>query len=288
MSPKVKKILALMLALGVAAVWIPQLLSANAKVATRSLLERPAEGPSSTTESQSKVESSGAQTSTDGAFDSNGTASENSLDSALARSKVLAPEKTGLDLDALAAAWNVPSGVGSAAPVETKVVFQAEAAPRPETSVDLTPRADPIQAFLASHPLQGTLIGTQDRVANLGPMVVRVGDEPVQGLVVTAIEARYVTFDRAGTSVRAELIPFQARPASRSSASSSASSGGAATQTAPATPIDPTLSTLLPLLQNAAQAMADVNKASAPASDANPPSGTTKTPANSTKEPHGP
>lgn len=299
MTPKVKKVLAVLLVLGVAIVWIPQLLSANTKIAPRVLLELPANGvaPSNTTPEKlvplgaaDAATADAANSTADAAARSNttdGSASPaGSLEATLAKAKFLLPERNGLDLDRLAMAWSAPGEATVVTPAPVPDATRAGESEVARPPFDTVQTVDPVAAFLSSHPLQGTLIGTSQRLANLGPIVVRVGDEPLKGLVVTAIEARWVTLEHDGQTVRSELIPFQARAASKSSPIGS-SSGSTNTPPSPGTP-DPALNPNLPPAPSAPQSAAGASKTGATASDSQTPAPQgTATITDTAKEPHG-
>lgn len=212
MTSKLKKVLALGLVVLVGVVWIPQIITAQAK--------RGGAGNSSATaintSSRPSAVESGASADRDDLA--------HALEASVARARLVAPESFGIDLSELASAWTASAATSTAvsSPENTPIDQSSAQAPVTPVVVELASQDDPIDTFLATHPLRGTLIGATQRRACLGPLLVAVGDELVKGLVVSAIEPRFVTFRRAGVEMRADLIPFQARaPSVHASASSS-------------------------------------------------------------------
>ncbi|MBL8857224.1 MAG: hypothetical protein JNL28_01790 [Planctomycetes bacterium] len=300
MTPKSKQILAAVLLVGVAVVWVPQILSADTRSPANPLPEIPADGggaiavePAAPAFGSNPVEPVDPGAGLVGGFDSDSNAVQGndhddlarSLTDAVAQAKRILPDSAGLDLDKLAAAWNAPKTIAATPatlPETSEFPVRAHESASATPPVDLTVSANPIDAFLARHPLRGTLIGSARRQAFLGPIVVNVGDEPVRGLTVTAIEQGYVLFDHAGTRVRFDLIPFQARPTANVPSSAGNTGAGASAAAAQATGANVStgsimgdLQKLLPLLQEAAATSAGVDSAAAPTTDSKTPAATT-------------
>lgn len=265
MTPKLKKILAAGLLLGVGIVWIPQILAAGTKSGSSRLPEVPALGSAAIASSGAGPDA--AVAILDAAASGPGTSSSTptqddlarSLENSIARAKRIAPEHKGLDLEKLASAFETPpTPTPPVAPAPSIGIdtspAQTQLAP---LVVELAPTRDPIDDFLATHPLQGTLIGATQRRAYLGPVIVTVGDQPVEGLVVTAIEARFVTLSRGGRTTRVDLTPFQARPPLGQTSNSvkeqhdGTGALGGATPAGGAQSISSELEKLLPLLKEA-------------------------------------
>lgn len=268
-----KKILALMLLVGVGIVWIPQILAAATKSAPPPRIELPAEvgdggaGTSTihTPNSESTTVDSSESAGGEDAAEQDSDDLARKLETSITKAKQILPEKTGLDLDRLASAWSAPVIVTEPTPKTPTPVVSLDPTPVaekvPSIQVDVPTLRDPIDDFLATHPLQGTLISQSRRTACLGPLVLSVGDEPVRGLSVTAIEANHVTFSRNGGALRVELTPFQARaPITQSSntnpnaGASQNQSGVTASGTVTTTSAISELDRLLPLLKEAAAA----------------------------------
>ncbi len=265
MTQKLKKILAACLILGVGIVWIPQILAAGTKGGSTRPPEVPALGSAAVAPSGAVPDAPVATLEEAASLSSTPSSTSNqddlarSLENSIARAKRIAPEHKGLDLEKLASAFETP-------PIPTTPVAQAPSIAidplpaQPQLAplvVELAPTRDPIDDFLATHPLQGTLIGATQRRAYLGPLIVTVGDEPVEGLVVTAIEARFVTLSRGGRTTRVDLTPFQARPPLGQTSNSvkdqhdgTGALGGAA-PTGGAQSVSSELEKLLPLLKEA-------------------------------------
>lgn len=257
----VKKVLAGLLVIGVGIVWIPQLLSAKSDTKPTALPEVPATGEVANTNGGTGVDvnASGAP---NGPGTANGPDAAVAGPVDEGHSDAMAGVNlAGSFESAVARARTLVAKPGSSEPISGEPEVQGEPTaradgsaqqdeplqPAPGRALDLptlrdpstertdergtyadddmlVPLVDPIDAFLASNPLQGTVIGASDRVATLGPLLVRVGDEPVPGLLVTGIQSRHVELRRDGRTIRVELEPFRARAPS----ATSTGSGGAA------------------------------------------------------------
>jgi len=245
MTSRVKKILVGLLFVGIGIAWIPTLLGGRNK--PKPLPEVPAQGGSSTlnasvidlggaSESATAVprvkdaaapdsaQKPGTPPSTVGP--TRASANEESIasiESSLDLAQSLLPKKARMDLDTLAASWSSHSAAASATNPSEGASINVATYVAPQVQEDVAskapvePVADPIDVFLASHPLQGILIGPDKTLANLGPLVVQVGTVLVPGLSVREIGERWVVLDRRGAALRVELAPFQARPSVSSS-----------------------------------------------------------------------
>lgn len=258
----VKKVLAGLLVIGVGIVWIPQLLSAKSDTKPTALPEVPATGELGTTQGAASTHAdvdanaagaaNGPDAAVAGPVDEGrpdamaGVNLAGSFESAVARARTLVAKPGSSE-----PIGGEPEVQGEPTTRADGAVQQDEAAqPAPGRALDLptlrdpstehvdervtfadddslAPPIDPIDAFLAAHPLQGTVLGASDRVATLGPLLVRVGDELLPGLVVTGIQSRHVELRREGRTIRVDLEPFRARAPS----ATSAGSGGAANTT---------------------------------------------------------
>jgi len=289
LTPKLKKILALMLVVGVGIVWIPQILAAATKSSTPPRREASALGgaastitdvnaPTTAPHAASPVDAS--STPVGGPSSEGGDRDDlaRSLEASIAKAKLILPEKTGLDLTRLASAWAAPIDVTqSSAAAQPAPQLAFDPTPSPMTStpiVDLAPVRDPIDDFLSTHPLQGTLVGKSRRMACLGPLLLSVGDEPVAGLTVATIETNHVTFSRSGRSVRVGLMPFQARAPITQTTNTNPTANSSQPQTGATQPGTTSTSAaigeldkLLPLLKEAAASAAGVNTAAQKAGD---------------------
>lgn len=231
-----KKILAGALLVGVAGVWVPQLLSAGSDARSIAPLEMPADASGGSSGVLGLFSAGGedaAGTTTEGTPDGTkdgevpGSGATRvvetiGVDAALARAQRLLTDRDSIDVpNTDVPTPPVPSestGGGANAGGEPTTLLAAGSYPTegpidPHTSLD-GPRTgfeDPLETFLAAHPLQATVIGASERVATLGPRLVRVGDEVAPGIVVAAIEARHVVLRRGGQDVRVDLAPFRAR-----------------------------------------------------------------------------
>jgi len=68
-----------------------------------------------------------------------------------------------------------------------------------------------LDQFLAAHPFRGTVLFADDRVALLGPLALRVGDEALGGdVVVVRIDAQRLTLSHRGISRELALPPIRA------------------------------------------------------------------------------
>lgn len=224
MKPQTKKILAGALIVGVGATWVPQILSAGQKGPAPRVPDDSAEMSASASSAETPAGETAEKAarapanSKDAASAATPASSERSLEKSIALAKSLLPEKTGLDLDKLAQAWSLEQGEiensrpAPASKVEPEGKGAAPAPAHPAASPE--PPIDPVTAFLAAHPLQGTLISETKKLASLGSVVVYEGDDLGNGLVVVEIGERYVIVSAAGTRMRLDIAPFQARPKS--------------------------------------------------------------------------
>lgn len=218
MNQKSKRMLAGVLLVGVGVVWIPQIVAAVNRPPPVVRPEISALGlgaplASGTPTSPAPQEHASPDTQAEVAHDDLAGALEKSLSGV----RSLSTDRPGLDLEELLSAPVREPAIEpvkpESAPVAPAVVPLSLRAPDPtfDTLPDPIPILDPLEQFLATHPLQGTLIGTSERLAYLGPRIARVGDELLPGLVVTAIEPRRVTFRHDGRSLHLDLVPFEAR-----------------------------------------------------------------------------
>lgn len=148
------------------------------------------------------------------------TASPEALEHALQSLENIDAPGRRADLDELARGWQeAGAGLGRAG--------------RDLDAADVL--LDPLEAFLADHPLTGIICGESTRTALFGGYVVRAGDElPGTGHVVDAIESRSVQVAAAG-GVRVIALPaYQPKPREAQAAPASATPAQAAPAAQPA------------------------------------------------------
>lgn len=244
MNEMVKKALAGALVLGVAGVWVPQLMSASTDSKPKAPEEVAADGAGLDLTKWSvleHVENDAAQVPEGDSTSLDGTnrrpVERIPLESAVARAQSLIAGTRSLDVPVAPppdrTSDDGPDGAHAAPTPEAGAIVLDTPPPVTNTlpSERELPRGgevDPVAQFVATHPLQGTVVGASDRVATLGPVVARIGDEVSPGIVVAAIEPRYVDLRASDArqntrTVRVELQPFRARAAT----SPTGSRGGA-------------------------------------------------------------
>jgi len=244
-NPKSKKMLAGAAIAGVLVTWVPQLVAAGDDAPPATVL-----GPANPDDAGAA--GSGVETDARSADASDAPADAASdpaaaLEQRLGAVRAFLPERTQRDLDVLAAAWALEVDQGAAS-LEKGAAGTRDGAPD-DTASDTPPElaasegsadsgelepVDPFDAFLAANPLTGVLYSDDLRFANLGPNVVREGDE-VAGLArVATIGPRWIVLERGARSVRVDLSPLQARP--RIGATGEAASGSGSAPLAPVVP----------------------------------------------------
>jgi hypothetical protein len=95
--------------------------------------------------------------------------------------------------------------------------------PAPSTLEQLEPAATPAKAateletWLADHPLRLVLVGPRERIARLGSLPVREGDELLSGVTVERIEAVALVLATPGGARRIPLAALETRASPTSS-----------------------------------------------------------------------
>lgn len=276
---------------GVLVTWVPQLVSAGDEAPPTTVLG-PAD-PDASGSPGSGVETDARTAGVDDARPDASSDPATALEQRLGAVRAFLPERSQRDLDVLAAAWALeadqgaasregPTGTGDGAPVATASETPSDL-PASEGSADsreLEP-VDPLDAFLAVNPLTGVLYSDDLRFANLGPNVVREGDE-VAGLArVASIGPRWIVLERGARSVRVDLSPLQARPRIGAEGDAASASGSAPLVPSPVPPAPAGVTAPVgtgPAGQDLGQLLNGLREALAPAADsvARPATGDSK------------
>ena len=232
MNQKAKTMLAMILPICGAAIWIPQLMGAGGEAKPMNIDEIPAEADfSASAEFESESPDSDSARPSHHGFDSPTPESDPIRQSDTELSGA-SEEQSSPSQRAFEAIERIESSRSSTGMAELASLWEEDDESSEETvssndgagqHLELfdEPGSDPLHGFLNENPLTAVLFGKNARVASLGSHLVREGDLLPLGLArVEKIASRYVVLSREDEELRVDLPPFQSRPRAKASESS--------------------------------------------------------------------